>query len=167
HRKRLWKGRKGAFGAMGRVAPDLYVMDTVVPRSQLEVAVTRISEICERQGLRLANVFHAGEGNLHPNISYDGRDAEEVQRVLAANREIVAVCLELGGTLSGEHGIGVEKQEFMALVFSEDDLRLLERFRDAWAPRRLINPGKILPTPRACTEVRGPSTAIIDRTLGA
>ena len=154
-RKKLWQGRKGAFGAMGRVAPDLYVMDTVVPRSRLEEAIRRISEICARHRLKLANVFHAGEGNLHPNISYDGRDEEELSRVLLANDEIVAVCLELGGSLSGEHGIGVEKRAFMGLLFSAADLEAFERFRSAWAPTGLVNPGKVLPTPRACTEVRG------------
>ena len=162
-RKRLWLGRKGAFGAMGRVAPDLYVMDTVVPRSKLEEAITRISEICKRHDLRLANVFHAGEGNLHPNISYDGRDEEELERVHSANEEIVAVCLELGGTLSGEHGIGVEKQEFMPLLHSEFDLERFRAFREAWSPRGLVNPGKILPTPRACTEVKGPMAKLTER----
>ena len=154
-RAKLWQGRKGAFGAMGRVAPDLYVMDAVVPRSRLEEAIRKITEICDRHDVYVANVFHAGEGNLHPNISYDGRDADEVRRVLAAGEEIVRACLDLGGALSGEHGIGLEKQEFMPLAFTDADLDAMERFRDAWNPSGLLNPDKILPTPRACVEVRG------------
>ena len=141
---------------MGRVAPDLYVMDAVVPRSKLEEAIHRITAICDRYDLRISNVFHAGEGNLHPNISYDGRDAEEVERVLRANDEIVRTCLDLGGALSGEHGIGLEKQEFMPLLFSTADLAAFTTLRDAFNPLNLLNPGKMLPTPRACSEVKGP-----------
>lgn len=154
-RAKLWKGRKGAFGAMGRVAPDLYVMDVVVPRSKLEEAIRRINTICDERKLRLANVFHAGEGNLHPNISYDGRDHDEVARVLDAGKHIVMACLDLGGALSGEHGIGVEKQEYMDLVFGGADLATFKGFRDVWNEKNLLNPGKLLPTPRACTEVKG------------
>jgi glycolate oxidase subunit GlcD len=154
-RKELWRGRKGAFGAMGRIAPDLYVMDCVVPRSKLEPAIVGIAEVCRALDLRLANVFHAGEGNLHPNISYDGRDHEEVERVLRAAEGIVEVCLNLGGALSGEHGVGVEKMEFMPLVFDDEALALFQEYRDAWGPKGLLNPGKILPTPRACTETKG------------
>ncbi len=167
HRKRLWRGRKGAYGAMGRVAPDLYVMDTVVPRSKLEEAIRRITDICARHGLRLANVFHAGEGNLHPNISYDRRDADELARVLAANREIVEVCLGLGGALSGEHGIGVEKRAYMKLQFNDDDLAAFEGFRRAWSPELLLNPGKLLPTPRACAAVKGKTAHLPDAERGA
>jgi glycolate oxidase subunit GlcD len=155
-RAALWRGRKGAFGAMGRVAPNIYVMDAVVPRSKLELAIRRIGEICDAADLRLANVFHAGEGNLHPNISYDGRDAEEVERVLRANEEIVRCCLDLGGTLSGEHGIGLEKSAFMPWIYSEDELALFRSLRESFGPKSILNPDKILPTPRACTEVKGP-----------
>ncbi|MEZ6195446.1 MAG: FAD-linked oxidase C-terminal domain-containing protein [Planctomycetota bacterium] len=165
-RKLLWRGRKGAFGAMGRVAPNVYVMDAVVPRSHLETAIRRIGEICDRHELTLANVFHAGEGNLHPNISYDGRDEDEVARVLAANAEIVRVCLELGGTLSGEHGVGLEKREFMDWIFSESDLATFAAFRAAFAPSGLFNPDKLLPTPRACAEVKGPGAGIGGVALG-
>jgi glycolate oxidase subunit GlcD len=154
HAQRLWKGRKGAFGAMGRLAPDLYVQDAVVPRSKLPQVLPKIGAICDELGLILANVFHAGEGNLHPNISYDGRDADEVRRVVLASRRIVEVCLEAGGVLSGEHGIGLEKQEYMALQFSEDDLSTMARVRSVFNPEDLLNPGKILPTPRACVEVK-------------
>ncbi len=158
-RKLLWRGRKGAFGAMGRLAPDLYVQDAVVPRSKLPEVLAKTCEICDRLNLRLANVFHAGDGNLHPNICYDGRNADEVARVVQAGREIVEVCLAAGGALSGEHGIGLEKQEFMALLFSDDDLDVMRRVRLAVNPRELMNPGKILPTPRACAEVRGAKLA--------
>lgn len=154
HRAKLWKGRKGAFGAMGRLAPDLYVQDAVVPRSKLPEVLPAIGRICDELELPLANVFHAGEGNLHPNISYDGRDPDQVARVVEAGRRIMMVCLEAGGTLSGEHGIGLEKQEFMPLLFQDDDLQSMRLARAAFNPQELLNPGKILPTPRACVEVR-------------
>jgi glycolate oxidase subunit GlcD len=153
-RARLWKGRKGAFGAMGRLAPDLYVQDAVVPRSQLPVVLPRICAICDELGLPLANVFHAGEGNLHPNISYDGRDPDQVARVVEAGRRILEVCIQAGGALSGEHGIGLEKLEFMPLLFSDDDLLAMRAVRVAFDPDGLLNPGKILPTPGACAEIR-------------
>jgi FAD/FMN-containing dehydrogenase len=154
-RRMLWRGRKGAFGAMGRLAPDLYVQDAVVPRTKLPDVLERVCAICDRLGLRLANVFHAGDGNLHPNICYDGRDPAEVARVMQAGREIVEVCLAAGGALSGEHGIGLEKRDFMPLLFSDDDLSAMARVRAAFNPDDLMNPGKVLPTPRACVEVGG------------
>ena len=157
HRKRLWKGRKGAFGAMGRIAPDLYVMDAVVPRSRLAEITRTITDICDRHELKMANVLHAGEGNLHPNICYDGRDSDEVARVHLANREIVLACLKVGGALTGEHGVGVEKKEFMELFCGAATLDLMQRFRTALNPSNLCNPGKMLPTPRACTEPTGNS----------
>ena len=155
-RKVLWRGRKGAFGAMGRLAPDLYVQDAVVPRTKLPEVLEKVCAICDAHGLRLANVFHAGDGNLHPNISYDGRDPDEVERVVRAGREIIEACLAVGGSLSGEHGIGLEKQEFMPLLFNDDDLDAMKRVRDVFDPTRLMNPGKVIPTPRACTETRPP-----------
>ncbi|MCB9833409.1 MAG: FAD-binding protein [Planctomycetes bacterium] len=164
-RKRLWRGRKGAYGAMGRISPDLYVMDCVVPRSKLEEAIVAISAACAERRLRLANVIHAGEGNLHPNISYDGRDADELARAMDVAGAIVRICLDLGGTLSGEHGIGLEKQEFMPWLFSAEELALMKAFRAAFAPRGLMNPGKILPTPRACSAVKGETTRFHDRVL--
>ena len=133
-RKLLWRGRKGAFGAMGRLAPDLYVQDAVVPRTKLPEVLAKVCEICDRLKLRLANVFHAGDGNLHPNICYDGRDPGEVARVIEAGREIVQVCLAAGGALSGEHGIGLEKKDFMPLLFSDDDLDAMARVRAASTP---------------------------------
>jgi glycolate oxidase subunit GlcD len=162
-RKILWRGRKGAFGAMGRLAPDLYVQDAVVPRTKLPGVIAKVCEICDRLGLRLANVFHAGDGNLHPNICYDGRDAGEVERVIQAGREIVNACLDAGGALSGEHGIGLEKKEFMPLLFTDDDLDAMARVRAVFNPEGRMNPGKVLPTPRACVEVRGSQRRVAAR----
>jgi glycolate oxidase subunit GlcD len=150
-RKKLWAGRKGAYGAMGRVAPDLYVSDVVVPRTRLRELVRRTTEICERHGLKLANVFHAGDGNLHPNISYDRRDAQQLRHVLDAADEIMQTCIEAGGTLSGEHGIGLEKRGQMSMYFTGDDMDLMYAVRDAWDPTGHMNPGKMLPV-RACAE---------------
>ena len=151
-RERFWRARKGAFGAMGRLAPDLYVHDAVVPRAKLPEVLARIGEICDRRGLRLSNVFHAGDGNLHPNISFDRRDADELARVLAAGREILETCVAAGGVISGEHGIGTEKRDYMGLVFGPDDLEAQQRLRDAFDPDGACNPGKILPAPRFCAE---------------
>ncbi|MCA8960148.1 MAG: FAD-binding protein [Planctomycetes bacterium] len=151
-RQRLWRGRKGAFGAMGRLGRDLYVLDGVVPRSRLAEVIEEVQRIGERYAVRLSNVFHAGDGNLHPNISFDSRDPDETARVQHAGREILELCVEVGGTLSGEHGIGLEKREFMPWVFDEDDLATQLAVRDAIDPRRLSNPGKIFPTGRSCTE---------------
>jgi glycolate oxidase subunit GlcD len=151
-RQRFWRARKGAFGAMGRLAPDLYLYDTVVPRVRLPEVLERICEIGDRYRLRLSNVFHAGDGNLHPIISFDRRDPDEMKRVLAAGEEILRVCVEAGGVLSGEHGIGNEKQKFMGLLFGEDDLDAMNRLRAAFDPDGICNPGKVLPTPRACVE---------------
>jgi glycolate oxidase len=148
-RAQLWKGRKAAFGAMGRVNTDLYVLDGVVPRTRLEKTLERVYEIADRHRVTVSNVFHAGDGNLHPNISYDGRDEEETARVLAAGREMLQACVDAGGSISGEHGIGLEKMEFMPMLFSDDDLDLQAAVRDAIDPARLANPGKILPGRRA------------------
>jgi len=152
-RMRLWAGRKGAFGAMGRIAPDLYVCDAVVPRRKLRELVRATTEICRARGLKLANVFHAGDGNLHPNISYDRRDKDELARVLEAGDEIMKACLAAGGSLSGEHGVGLEKLEAMEWLFTRDDLAAMCRVREAWDPLQRMNPGKLIPT-RACMETR-------------
>ena len=151
-RKELWAGRKGAFGAMGRVAPDLYVADAVVPRTKLRALVRRATEICRERGLRLANVFHAGDGNLHPNICYDRRDEDEVRRVLEAGRLILEASVAAGGSLTGEHGVGVEKLEHMNLVFDDADTAAMCRVRDVWDPDHRLNPDKLLPL-RVCSEI--------------
>jgi glycolate oxidase subunit GlcD len=153
-RVKLWAGRKGAFGAMGRVAPDLYVADACVPRTKLAEMVRRTVEIAKERNLRLATVFHAGDGNLHPNICYDRRDADEVKRVLEAGRLILESCVDAGGSLTGEHGVGLEKLEQMEYLFSPDDLAAMCRVRDVWDPDRRMNPGKLVPV-RACMETRG------------
>jgi glycolate oxidase subunit GlcD len=150
-RLRLWKGRKSAFGAMGRVAPDLYVLDAVVPRARLPEVVAKVCEIGDRHRLRLANLLHAGDGNLHPNIALDARDPDEVARVLAAGDEILRACVEAGGSLTGEHGVGLEKRDFMACAFTEADLAPMRRLREAFDSAGLFNPGKALPV-RGCKE---------------
>jgi len=157
-RERLWRGRKGAFGAMGRVARDLYVLDGVVPRTRLAEVIERITKVGERHDLVLSNVFHAGDGNLHPNLSFDARDPEQCARVLAAGDEILRICVEAGGTLSGEHGIGLEKRDHMHLVFDAGELATQERLRAAVDPAGLANPGKVIPGGRGCVEAghRGP-----------
>ncbi|MEO6596680.1 MAG: FAD-linked oxidase C-terminal domain-containing protein [Planctomycetota bacterium] len=152
-RKRLWKGRKGAFGAMGRLNTDLYVLDGVVPRTRLEEALEGIAAIGTKHGVVLTNVFHAGDGNLHPNISFDGRDAEQTARTVAAGREILQLCVDLGGSISGEHGIGSEKLDHIAMMFGADDLDVMARVRAAFNPDGLCNPGKVLPQRGACAEV--------------
>jgi glycolate oxidase subunit GlcD len=151
-RDRFWRARKGAFGAMGRLAPDLYVHDAVVPRAKLPEVLERICAIADHHGIRLSNVFHAGDGNLHPNISFDRRNAGELERVLAAGREILETCVAAGGAISGEHGIGVEKREYMKLVYSDADLEAMCRLRGAFDPDHVCNPGKVFPTTRFCIE---------------
>jgi glycolate oxidase subunit GlcD len=151
-RQRFWRARKGAFGAMGRLAPDLYVHDAVVPRTRLPEVIEQVCAICDRHRLSLANVFHAGDGNLHPNISFDRRDPDELARVLQAGAEILALCVAAGGVITGEHGIGTEKRDFMGLLFGDDDLDAMRRLRAAFDPDGICNPGKVLPTPRFCAE---------------
>jgi len=151
-RAALWKGRKGAFGALGTLAPNYYVMDGVVPRSRLPETMRAVAEISRRFGVRVANVFHAGDGNLHPNILFDIRVPGELERVVAAGAEILKACVAAGGSLTGEHGIGLEKREYMEWVFTPADLDAMTRVRLAFDPERIFNPGKVFPTPAACGE---------------
>ena len=151
-RERFWRARKGAFGAMGRLAPDLYVHDAVVPRSRLPEVLEAVCAIGDRYELKLSNVFHAGDGNLHPNISFDRRDPDELKRVIAAGAEILETCVRAGGVITGEHGIGTEKRDFMGLMFTEFDLGAMKRLRAAFDPDGVCNPGKIFPTTRFCVE---------------
>ncbi len=151
-RQRLWRGRKGAFGAMGRLRPDLYVLDGVVPRSRLLETLQRFTAIGKKYDITLSNVFHAGDGNLHPNISYDCRDKEETVRVIAAGHEILQTCMEFGGSITGEHGIGSEKLEHVPLMFDANDLEVMGRVRSVFNPRDLCNPGKVIPERTACAE---------------
>ena len=150
----LWKARKGAFGAMGRIANGFYVMDGVVPRTKLPEALRAIAAIAKKHDLRIANVFHAGDGNLHPNVLYDVDDPASVERALLASEEILAACVALGGSLSGEHGIGSEKRDLMGLLFAAEDIALFERFRKAFDPTGRLNPRKMLPLGKGCGEAR-------------
>lgn len=153
-RQRFWAGRKNAFGAVGRICPEFYVQDGVVPRTRLPQVLRRVSEICTGYGLRVGNVFHAGDGNLHPLILFDSQIPGEIERVRQAGHEILQVCADAGGTITGEHGVGIEKQEEMALIFSELDLRIMQQVREAWNPRQLLNPGKLFPQPGRCAEIK-------------
>jgi glycolate oxidase len=153
-REALWKGRKGAFGAVGRMSPDYYVVDGVVPRSQLPQTLAAISAISKKYNLPIANVFHAGDGNLHPLIMFDSNKAEETAKTLQAGEEIIKLCAAAGGTLSGEHGIGMEKRDMMCFVFSETDLAIMRLVRSAFDKQGLCNPSKVLPTPGRCGEIQ-------------
>ncbi len=149
----LWKGRKSAFGAYGRVSPAYMVMDGVIPRTKLPYVLRRVNEIVAAHGLRVGNVFHAGDGNLHPNILYDPRKPGDEARVVEAGAQIMKVCAEVGGSISGEHGIGLEKIDFMPLIFSAADLAVMQRLKNAFNPTGLCNPGKVFPTKKSCVEV--------------
>jgi glycolate oxidase len=151
----LWLGRKAAFPAMGRVSPDYYVQDGVVPRTKLPEVLRRIGELEREYGLRVGNVFHAGDGNLHPLVLYDARKGE-TERAKELAEAILSACLDAGGSLTGEHGVGVDKACAMPEMFSERDLEAFARLRRAFDPDGLANPGKLLPTPRLCGEVPGP-----------
>jgi glycolate oxidase len=153
-RQLLWKGRKGAFGAMGTLAPNYYVQDGVVPRSQLPEMMRRVAAISKQFDLRIANVFHAGDGNLHPNILFDMRNPGELDRVVAAGAATLRACVELGGSITGEHGVGLEKKAYIGLLFSEIDLAAMRRVRQAFDPEGRFNPAKLFPTPASCGEVR-------------
>ena len=152
-RQLLWKGRKSAFGAYGRVSPAYMVMDGVIPRTKLPYVLRRVNAIVAAHGLRVGNVFHAGDGNLHPNILYDPRTPGEEARVVAAGAEIMKLCAEVGGSISGEHGIGLEKSDFMPFIFSAADLALMQRLKNVFNPTGLCNPGKVFPTKKSCVEV--------------
>jgi len=144
-RVRLWHGRKKAFGAMGRIDRDLAVQDTVVPRSALPDVLEQVERIGNRYGIKVSNVFHAGDGNLHPNISFNAEDQAQLKRVLEAEDAIVDVCVEAGGTITGEHGVGLEKIKYMERVFDRETLSAMVRIRDLFDPMRLANPGKVFP----------------------
>jgi glycolate dehydrogenase FAD-linked subunit len=152
-RDQLWAGRKGAFAAMGRLAPDYYVQDGVIPRTRLPALLRHVRDVGERYGLRVANVFHAGDGNLHPLVLFDSADGpDELERVKEAGLEILSACVEAGGSLTGEHGVGMEKNCYMPLQFSAVDLAAMRRIKEAWDPLGLANPGKVFPTPGRCKE---------------
>ena len=152
----VWRGRKAAFAAMGRVSPDYYVQDGVVPRTKLPAVLRRIDELSTAHGLRVGNVFHAGDGNVHPLVLYDGRIEGQAERAETLAREILVACVDAGGSITGEHGVGADKACAMPLMFGEDDIAAMLRVRAAFDPAGLANPGKLFPTPRLCGEVPGP-----------
>jgi FAD/FMN-containing dehydrogenase len=150
-RAKLWQGRKKAFGAMGRISSHLVVQDAVVPRTKLPEMLARMHDIAERHRVTVCNVFHAGDGNLHPNIGYDANDPDESARVHAAMREIMQACIDAGGTISGEHGVGIDKLPYMDALFSTASLGAMCSLRDVFDPDRRANPGKVVPS-HACRE---------------
>ena len=149
----LWKGRKAAFAAMGQISPEYYVQDGVIPRTQLLKVLGEIEALSQKYGLRVANVFHAGDGNLHPLILYDGRVEGEMKRAEAMGSEIMERCIAVGGSITGEHGVGLEKRDFMPLMYSPQDLEAMMRVKRVWNKDGLLNPGKIFPTAKSCVEV--------------
>ena len=152
----IWKGRKAAFAAMGRVSPDYFVQDGVIPRTKLGATLTKIAELANGAGLRVANVFHAGDGNLHPLVLYDATHEGESEAAEHLATAIVELCVEQGGSITGEHGVGSDKACSMPKMFNDDDLTVMARLRSALDPDGICNPGKVLPTPRLCGERPGP-----------
>ncbi len=150
----LWKGRKSAFGAYGRARKGFYIMDGVVPRTRLAEALDRLYAMAAAHGLEAGNVFHAGDGNLHPHVMFDPANEREQHAALEVSHDILRMCIEMGGTISGEHGVGIEKRPMMSELFAPDDLAIMERVRAAFDPERRLNPGKILPGGGGCGEVR-------------
>jgi len=155
-RELIWKARRAAFAAMGRIAPAYYVQDGVIPRTRLAAVLRRIDELAAEYGLQVANVFHAGDGNLHPLVCFDAARPGEPERAEELAGEIVRACVDAGGSITGEHGVGVDKKAHMPAMFSECDLDTFQRLRCAFDPLGLANPGKVMPTPRLCGEVPGP-----------
>jgi glycolate oxidase len=155
-REVFWKMRKSAFPAAGRISPHYFVQDGVVPRTRLPEVLTRIESLSAEFGLKVANVFHAGDGNLHPLVCYDGRVDGEAQRAEQLSGLILEACLDAGGSITGEHGVGIDKKRYMPRMFDEPDLAAFQKLRCAFDPHGLANPGKVMPTPRLCGEVPGP-----------
>jgi glycolate oxidase len=149
----FWAGRKAAFPAVGRISPDYYCMDGTIPRGRLAEVLTRISELSAEHGLRVANVFHAGDGNLHPLILYDANQPGEIERAEAFGADILRLCVKVGGVLTGEHGVGVEKRDLMGTMFDEIDLAQQQRLKCAFDPDGLLNPGKVFPQLHRCAEL--------------
>ncbi len=151
-RNALWQARKKAFGALGRVSPSYYTQDGVIPRYTLPDVLEEITKIGKKHGLRIANIFHAGDGNLHPAILYNEKDPESVKKVLSASKDILLLCLSKNGSITGEHGIGIEKKEALGWMFGEKDIEIMARLRNAINEQGLLNPGKFLPTDHPCLE---------------
>jgi len=155
-RAKLWKARKGAFGAIGKISPSYCTQDACVPRSKLREVLARIDEICKQWGLKINNVFHAGDGNVHPIFLYDDRDEQQVQNVLLAAEEVLKYCIDVGGTLTGEHGVGVEKIHLMSYMFDAATMRQFQRVKDAFDPEERINAGKLIPSEKINVELIKP-----------
>jgi glycolate oxidase subunit GlcD len=166
-RKKLWAARKGAFGAVGRLSPDIMIQDAVVPRSRLPEVLSETYRIAAHYNLQLANVFHAGDGNLHPLICFDLRRGDDLERVRQAGREIMETCVRAGGSITGEHGVGLDKSAYLPLIFSEDDMDAMLAVRAAFDPSGLCNPGKIIPLPRGCGEARAVATQSVTEPMGS
>ena len=156
-RELIWRARKAAFAAMGRIAPNYYVQDSVIPRTELAEVLGQIEELAAEHELQVANVFHAGDGNLHPLVCYDGAKPGEAERAEELAGLIVKACVDAGGSITGEHGVGVDKKRYMPSMFDEPDLATFQRLRCAFDPDGRANPGKVMPTPRLCGEVPGPT----------
>ena len=144
-REQLWAGRKGALGALGTLAPNYYLVDGVVPRTQLAPVLRQVAEVGRKYGITIANVFHAGDGNLHPCLLFDERQPGAIETIMEAGAEVLSICVDAGGCLTGEHGVGLEKKEQMPLVFSKEDMAAMRLVREAFAPNNRINPGIIFP----------------------
>jgi glycolate oxidase len=162
-REALWAGRKGALGALGRLAPSYYILDGTVPRTKLPQVLRGVYQIGEKHGFSIANVFHAGDGNLHPNIAFDESQPGQAEKVLAVGAEIMRLCVDAGGTITGEHGVGMEKRHFMRWIFTDDDLEAMKRIQVAFASAQRFNPGKIFPTDDG---EGAPSRRAVSRSLG-
>jgi glycolate oxidase len=153
----LWKGRKNAFGAVGRVSPFYYVQDGVVPRTQIAPTLQVIAEVSAKYGLTISNIFHAGDGNMHPIILFDARRPGDLDKAKAAGADILDHCIGVGGSITGEHGVGMEKNEMMPRQFSTATLDMMRRFKELFDPETRLNPGKLLPTGKGCLEIRQPA----------
>jgi glycolate oxidase len=151
----IWKGRKSAFAAVGRISPDYIVQDGVIPRTALPEVLRRIAELSGDTGVRVANVFHAGDGNLHPLVLFDDAVPGQAEAAEKVSGAILDLCIEHGGSITGEHGVGMDKAKFMPRMFTDDDLDTMQMLRCAFDPQRLSNPGKVFPTPRLCGERPG------------
>jgi glycolate oxidase len=163
-RELLWKGRKNAFGAVGRVSPTYYVQDGVVPRTQIAPTLRFIGEVGKKYGLTISNIFHAGDGNMHPIILFDARRPGDLEKTRAAGEEILAQCISVGGSITGEHGVGMEKNEMMSHLFSSESLDMMRSFKLLFDPDNRLNPGKVLPTGKGCLEIRQPALGARART---
>ena len=150
----LWKGRKNAFGAIGRVSPSYYVQDGVVPRTKIAATLRFIGEVSRKSGLTISNIFHAGDGNMHPIILFDARKPGELEKARRAGEEILEYCIHAGGSITGEHGVGMEKSGLMPIMFPPETLNTMARLKELFDPTCMLNPGKVLPTGKGCLEIR-------------